>query len=203
GLATVARLAREIGFEGRIVCGHCCALAVQPEHQALATLDAVARAPITIVSLPATNLLLQDAVTGRTPRQRGLTLVKEARARGIPVLIASDNVQDPFCPVGSFDPLEAFSAGVLAGQLDQPFDIGSESLCRADWLTRGPPAPPLQAGSPADWTVFGNANVQGFPSRTQPRTVVRQGRLLADASRHVSLATPPMPPIPPYTRSSA
>ncbi|MDB5999339.1 MAG: amidohydrolase, partial [Rhizobacter sp.] len=190
GLATTARLMRDIGFSGRVVCSHACALAAQPEAQALSTLDAVAGVAITLVALPITNLLLQDATTGRTPRQRGLTLVKEARSRGIPVLIGSDNVQDPFCAVGSFDPIEAFSAGVLAGQLDQPFDIGSESLCRADWLTRGPPAPPLQAGSPADWTVFGQASVQGFPSRTQPRTVVRNGRLLADASRHVSLATP-------------
>ena len=72
------------------------------ETTALKTLDAAARAPITIVSLPITNLLLQDAVAGRTPRQRGITLVKEARARGIPLLLGSDNVQDPFCAVGTF-----------------------------------------------------------------------------------------------------
>ncbi len=95
GLQTTARILREIGYEGRVVCGHICALAAQPEAQAFATLDAVARAPITVVSLPASNLLLQDAVTGRTPRQRGITLVKEARERGIPLLFASDNVQDP------------------------------------------------------------------------------------------------------------
>jgi cytosine deaminase len=98
GLQATARILREIGYEGRVVCGHICALAAQPEAQAFATLDAVARAPITVVSLPATNLLLQDAVTGRTPRQRGITLVKEARERGIPLLFASDNVQEPHAP---------------------------------------------------------------------------------------------------------
>ena len=95
----------------------------QDEATALATLDAVAQSPITLVTLPITNL----AAAGRhhrpaSPRQRGLTLVKEARARGIPVLVASDNVQDPFCPVGSFDPLEALATGVLAAQLGAPFD---------------------------------------------------------------------------------
>lgn len=177
GLATTVALLKELNFAGRVVCGHVCALAAQPEGQALATLDAVANAPITLVSLPITNLLLQDAQTGRTPRLRGITLVKEARARGIPLLIASDNVQDPFCPVGSYDPVEALSAGVLAAQLGRPFDLWSESLCRADWLMSPPAsaAPPLQVGSAADLVIFRTADPNGWPSRAQARTVLRNG----------------------------
>ncbi|MBN9409744.1 MAG: amidohydrolase family protein [Burkholderiales bacterium] len=175
GLLAVAELSRAMGFAGRIVCGHVCALAAMPESQALAVLDAVARAPITLVSLPITNLLLQDAVTGRTPRQRGITLVKEARARGIPLLFASDNVQDPFCPVGSFDPLEAFAAGVLAAQLDAPFDRWSDTLCRHDFLARGRPGPASLAGQPADLLLFPDADATGFPSRTARRVVLRAG----------------------------
>jgi cytosine deaminase len=130
------------------------------------------------VTLPITNLLLQDATTGRTPRQRGLTLVKEARARGIPVMVASDNVQDPFCPVGSFDPLEALSTGVLAAQLDAAFDQWSESLCRADWLRTGPATNPLHPGASADLALFTQADHWGFPSRTHSRVVLRQGRVV-------------------------
>ena len=185
GLATTAALPKELCFEGHVVCGHTCALAAQDEATALATLDAAAQSPITLVTLPITNLLLQDATTGRTPRQRGLTLVKEARARGIPVLVASDNVQDPFCPVGSFDPLEALATGVLAAQLDAPFDQWSESLCRADWLRTGAAALPLQPGAAADLLVFTQANHWGFPSRTQGRVVLRQGRV---ASGHAPAA---------------
>jgi len=177
GLATLARLLREIGFEGRVVCGHLCALAAQDEAEALATLDAVARAPITLVSLPATNLLLQDAVAGRTPRRRGLTLVKEARERGIPLLLASDNVQDPFCRLGSYDPVDALAAGALAGQLPEPFDTWSEALCRADWLERPTPAAPALVGAPADLVLFVDADVHGFPSRAARRVVLRGGCL--------------------------
>ena len=175
GLATAAALIKEIGFAGHVVCGHNCALSAQEELQALATLDAVAQTNITLVTLPLTNLLLQDAIAGRTPRQRGITLVKEARARGIRVLLASDNVQDPFCHVGSYDPLEAFAAGVLAGQLEKPFDTWSESLCRADWLRSGPAAPPLQIGSTADILIFKEASAWSFPSRTHDRIVMRGG----------------------------
>ncbi|RYY91570.1 MAG: amidohydrolase, partial [Comamonadaceae bacterium] len=175
GLATAARLLREIGFEGRVVCGHNCALAAQPEAQALATLDAVARAPITMVSLPATNLLLQDAVTGRTPRQRGITLVKEARERGIPLLFASDNVQDPFCRLGSFDPVDALATAALAAQLDDPFDTWSQTLCRGDWLARGTPGQPTLVGAPADLVLFTEADIHGWPSRAAARVVLRDG----------------------------
>lgn len=178
GLATTAALVKELGFPGHVVCGHNCALAAQGDAQALATLDAVAQANITLITLPMTNLLLQDATTGRTPRQRGITLVKEAKARGIRVLIATDNVQDPFCHVGSYDPLEAFAAGVLAGQLDAPFDVWTESLCRADWLRAGPAAPPLQIGSAADLLIFKEASALSFPSRTHERVVLRQGQVV-------------------------
>lgn len=179
GLATTAALLREMSFSGRVVCGHCCALAVQPEAQALATLDAVAAAPITMICLPTTNLLLQDAHTGRTPRQRGLTLVKEARERGIPLLISTDNVQDAFCRAGSFDPVEALGVGALAAQLEAPFDVWSESICRADWLTRTPNRPPMSVGAVADLVVFSAAEVHSWPTRAQSRVVLRAGQVMA------------------------
>ena len=179
GLAHMAELVPALGLQGRVVCGHTCALAAMPEDRALNILDAVARAGLTLVTLPITNLLLQDAVTGRTPRQRGLTLVKEARARGIPLLLASDNVQDPFCPVGSFDPLEAFGVGVAMGQLSQAFDDWTDTLCRRDWLGRGGAPQPWGLGCEADLLIFPQANAWGFPSRTASRVVLRQGRRLS------------------------
>jgi len=179
GLATTAALLRELAFGGRVVCGHTCALAAQPDAQALATLDAVAKTPITLVALPTTNLLLQDAQTGRTPRQRGITLVKEARARDIPLLISTDNVQDAFCRAGSFDPVEALAVGALAAQLDQPFDLWSETVCRGDWLTRQPNTPPLQSDAPADLVIFTAADAHGWPTHAHSRVVLRAGRVVA------------------------
>jgi cytosine/creatinine deaminase len=190
GLAATARILHETGFDGRVVCGHTCSLAAQPEAQALATLDIVARAPITLVSLPITNLLLQDATTGRTPRLRGLTLLKEARERGIPLLIASDNVQDPFCRVGSYDPVEALAAGVLAAQLDQPFDVWSESLCRADWLGRSAQSTPSLIGAAADLVIFTGADAWGWPSRAARRTVLRGGVALPSHDTTIERPSP-------------
>jgi cytosine/creatinine deaminase len=175
GLAATAALLRELAFGGRVVCGHTCALATMPEAAALATLDAVANVPITLISLPTTNLLLQDAATGRTPRQRGLTLVKEARERGIPLLFSSDNVQDAFCRIGSYDPVEVLGTAALVAQLDEPFDRWSETICRGAWLSREPGRMPLQPGAPADLVVFPAAEPRSFPTRAHARFVVRDG----------------------------
>jgi cytosine deaminase len=166
---------REIGFEGHVVCGHTCALSAQDRTQAMRTLDEVAKVKMSLVTLPMTNLLLQDAVTGKTPTQRGLTLVQEARHRGIPVMVASDNVQDPFCTYGSYDPLDALTTGALAAQLPDVFDQATQSICRKDWLTGTAYTAPLQVGSDANFIVFRQANVWGFPSQTHDRVVVRNG----------------------------
>ena len=181
GLESIAREALALSFKGRIVCGHTCALAHKTEQEAQAILQAVKDADITLVCLPVTNMILQDAVTGRTPRLRGLTLVKEAQALGICVMVASDNVQDPFCPVGSYDPLEALGLAVPLAQLPDAFDLWSQAICRSDWLSsKHSPraAKPLSAGAPANLVVFEKASHQGFPSRSHERLRVREGVLI-------------------------
>src|SRR4051812_17608414 len=180
GLATTAALLRELRFEGRVVCGHNCALSAQTPERALATLDAVARAPITMVALPTTNLLLQDASPGRTPRQRGITLIKEARERGIPVLISTDNVQDAFCRVGAYDPVEALATAALAAQLDDPFDAWSDAICRHDWLVREQrEQATLAPGDTADFVMFDDARAASWPADAHARRVLRAGVPLA------------------------
>jgi cytosine deaminase len=164
GLAHIARRAAELRFAGRIVCSHVCALAVKPEDEALSILDSVAGVPITLIALPITNLMLQDAVAGRTPRQRGLTLLKEARSRGIPVLIGSDNVQDAFCPIGTYDPVDALRLAVVAGQLDEPFDVWSQSICRTDWVDGTPASTPSLIGLSGELTVFPVTDAYVWPA---------------------------------------
>lgn len=171
GLAKVTEWVWRHRYEGHIVCGHACALAVHDSSQALALLDEIAKAPITLVALPTTNLLLQDAHPARTPRQRGLTLLKEARERGIPVLIASDNVQDAFCSLGDFDPVNVLGVAVMAGQLDDGFDTWSASICRTDWLGPRPTSRYSLEGKPATLIVFPDADVHTWPANSARRVL--------------------------------
>lgn len=111
-------------FPGRVVAGHCCSLARQDDETVDRTLDLVAEARIGVVSLPMCNMYLQDrqmaeaAEHRRTPRWRGVTLLHEMKARGIPVAVASDNTRDPFYAYGDLDGLEVLREATRICHLD-------------------------------------------------------------------------------------
>jgi cytosine deaminase len=103
----------------KVLVGHCCSLAMQDAARADETLDKVAAAELSIVSLPMCNLYLQDRRhDGTTPRWRGVTLLHEMRQRGIPVALASDNTRDPFHAYGDLDMMETYRLGTRILHLD-------------------------------------------------------------------------------------
>lgn len=120
GLEIIADVANAMGFEGPILCGHCCSLMNVDGDALTRLLDKVARAKITIASLPTSNLYLQGR-TGGTPDRRGLTRIHELIAAGVNVAIGTDNVRDAFCPVGKHDPVHSLSTAILAAQFNPPF----------------------------------------------------------------------------------
>lgn len=134
GLRFLANWLTEHNFSGSITCGHACGLSQIDSAEAQQILAILSQHQVNVVSLPATNLLLQDATPKRTPRTRGLTLVKEIRANGIPVMFASDNVCDAFCPMGDYNPLEALKLAVYTAQLNEAFDVWSSSICDVKYL---------------------------------------------------------------------
>ncbi len=120
GLGMIADLTIETGFSGPVLCGHCCSL-MNVEGDALARLlERIARSGICVTSLPTTNLYLQGRGLG-TPERRGLTRLRELKAAGVPIAVASDNVGDAFCPTGAHDPMAALNLAVMVGHLDPPF----------------------------------------------------------------------------------
>ena len=166
-------------FSGHICCSHGCALAAGSEQQAQEVLSLLATQRVTLIALPMTNLLLQDAVTHRTPRQRGITLLKEAQAAGIPVLIGCDNVQDAFCPAGSYDPLDTLACALFALQLDNVFDRHSRLICDVAALSgEAAPALPLAPGSAASLVLFPGSDSLTWPLNSAARLVFHHGRLI-------------------------
>ncbi|MEM1302558.1 MAG: cytosine deaminase, partial [Pseudomonadota bacterium] len=117
-LRSIAQTVIDRGFDRAVTVGHLCSLSVMEEREALETLDVVARAGLHVVSLPMCNMYLQDRHAARTPRNRGITLVHEMAARGIPVSFASDNTRDPFYAYGDLDMLEVMREATRIGHLD-------------------------------------------------------------------------------------
>lgn len=180
-LRRIADKALEHGFEGRILAGHCCSLARQPDGEVLETLDRVARAGVAVVSLPMCNMYLQDRrQDGTTPRWRGVTLLHEMKARGIEVAVASDNTRDPFYAYGDLDMLEVYRQATRTIHFDHPV---------ADWPATVGPTPArimrlpgygvLAAGGAADFIVFRGRSWTELLSRPESdRIVVRDGRAI-------------------------
>jgi cytosine deaminase len=175
-LKVIADMAIERRFPPRILVGHCCSLALQEDDERRKTVDAVARAGLSVVSLPMCNLFLQDRHAGRTPRWRGVTALHELKTAGVKVMIASDNTRDPFYPYGDLDMMETWREGVRILHLDYPF---------ADWATAVSAAPAnamgldlgvLRPGGRADMILTRARDFTELLARPQSdRIVVRNG----------------------------
>ncbi|MES0196958.1 cytosine deaminase [Mesorhizobium sp. M0011] len=180
-LKKIAEAALWNGFEGNILVGHCCSLARQPDLDVLDTLDKVAKAGLAVVSLPMCNLYLQDRRSDNTtPRWRGVTLLHEMKARGIPVAVASDNTRDPFYAYGDLDMLEVYRMATRILHFDHPV---------ADWPQAVTATPAsvmrldgfgtLASGGDADFILFKGRSWTELLSRPESdRIVVRAGRTI-------------------------
>lgn len=164
-------------YEGRVLVGHCCSLAVQPDDYARATMDRVAEAGLSVVSLPMCNMYLQGR--GGTPRWRGVTLVHELMARGVNVCFASDNTRDPFYAYGDLDMLEVWREATRIAHLDHPVGDWPASFFSNPAAAMGVAAGRLRDGGPADLVIFPARNWTELWARPWPdRLVIRDGRPL-------------------------
>jgi cytosine deaminase len=182
-LGQVARATIRHGYHGRVVCGHCCSLAVQPPDVMEKTLDLCAEAKLAVVTLPMINMYLQDRSKGQTPKWRGVTRLHELSAREIPVAIASDNCRDPFFAFGDHDMLEVYTQAVRIAHLDKPYGQWPRSVTTIPAGLMGLRSSGFIArGSPADLVLFRARTMSELLSRPQSdRVVLRAGRLIDTA----------------------
>lgn len=171
------------GLEGRVTAGHCCSLDFMDQRAADRVMDKVARARINIVTLPACNLNLQGR--GMHPTPRGLTRVKELLARGVNVVIGSDNVQDPFHPVGNYDLLHAANIAAMAAQM-----TSRDELLETIRMVTNRPAQALGLegyglfeGARADLIVLdAHSRIASVTELPQRLAVFKAGRLVSSTS---------------------
>ena len=171
------------GMQGRVTAGHCCALSAATPDAAKRIIAGFAEAGIAVITLPAANLFLQGRDADQLP-PRGLTRVRELRDAGVRVAAASDNIQDPFIPIGSGDLLEIARWTLVAGQL------GLGDLATAFDMVSSIPAGILGLGN--DWGIRAGARADLLitdaedaddlvASGAANRTVMVAGRVVAGA----------------------
>ncbi|KAK9806482.1 hypothetical protein WJX73_001862 [Symbiochloris irregularis] len=180
GLLYVAEKTIQHGYQGRVVCGHCCSLVLQPRSEQQRIIKAARQAGITVVSLPQINQWTQDRDHDAcfTPRWRGVTAVHELRRAGVPVAIASDNIRDQFYAYGDLDMLDVFGQSCRICHLDRPYGEWPCSVTSVPAAAMGLPGHcSIRSGAPADCVVFRARNYSELLSRPQlDRVIIRNGR---------------------------
>jgi cytosine deaminase len=179
-LEVIADMALAHRFPGKILCGHCCSLALQSPEAEARVIGKLKEAGVAVVSLPMCNLYLQDRQAGRTPRWRGVTPLKELKAAGVPVMVSSDNTRDPFYAYGDLDALEILREATRILHLDHADLDWAGAVTRAPAeVMRLADAGRLAVGGKADLVITRARSVTELFSRPQSdRAVLIQGKAI-------------------------
>jgi cytosine deaminase len=181
-LAMVVDATERSGWQGRVTAGHVCALAAADDTYADEVIAGCARAGITVVSNPVTNLVIQ----GRGDRglvRRGTTRVRELMAAGVPVAFGQDCVKDGFYPFGRGDLLEVALVSAHAAHLatveEQHKALAAvTTVPAAAWHLGG--AYGVQVGARADLQLYAAASwPEVLRLQDPPRHVWFRGRPVA------------------------
>lgn len=116
-----------------VLASHCCSLAYASAADRARVLAKVKAAGISLITLPACNLVLMGRRSSE-PKPRGALPVLEALQLGINVCAGTDNVGDPFQPWGDYDPLQSAAICAQVAQVDDAalaFSLVSTSVAGA------------------------------------------------------------------------
>jgi cytosine/creatinine deaminase len=171
--ALVADAVMARGLRRRVALSHLCALGTLDANSAAALIDKLARAEITVVALPETNLFLQDRGE-RTPIRRGITLIRELLAGGVTVRLGTDNIRDWFFPFGDGDMLETARIAAIAAHLDDEAQLIA-AICDG----RGT----IEEGTVADLVLLRVSSFDdALAQRPAERMVFKAGRQVAGSA---------------------
>ena len=178
----LATLALRSGLRERVTASHTTAMGSYNGAYAYKLQRLLVRSGINLVSNPMVNLALQGRFDDY-PKRRGLTRVKEMLAAGVNVAFGSDDVMDPWFPMGTANPLQVAHTGVVAAQLTGQAEIAEAfamvSSRGAEVLGLGD-AYGLEVGRPANLVVIPAASpMDAVRRQVRPQWVVARGRLVA------------------------
>lgn len=160
-----------------ITVGHIVSLAVQDAGTRRETSARLADAGVGVVTLPQTNLFLQGRGEGPV-RPRGLTALGDLYEAGVNVAAGSDNIADPFNPLGRADPLETASLLIASAHLDLATALtaigdGARTLL-------GVPPSGISVGAPADLLAVRADSLAFAVAQAPPdRVLWRSGAIVA------------------------
>lgn len=176
GFSVIVAATKRHNMAGRVLCGHACSLSLRSSEELNRILDAAADAGTALVSLPTSNLYLQDRLGGKSPRLRGVAPLKEARRAGMDAMLGSDNVRDAFYPYGDYDPLSVLRLAAPVCHLAPDEWLDSITTLPARFIGSDR-VKELSAGGAANFIWHDAKDIDDLISRPQARRVVwRDGK---------------------------
>lgn len=196
GVTTIEYVCRKVlqeGYGRRTNVSHLCSLAALADTTALGVIENIARAGITVVALPSTNLYLQGR-DDTPPVRRGVTRIRDLLAAGVTVALGSDNICDPFNPFGNADPLDSALIAAHAAHMGASADFGRllEMVTGAAAAVMGIDHHGIAVGSRADFILCRSSSPEHL-IRTRPsrELVFSRGRVISREETVSWLTTAP------------
>ncbi|MBI1963041.1 MAG: amidohydrolase family protein [Candidatus Rokubacteria bacterium] len=183
----IVRQTVQNGWQGRVALGHLTELAALPAAEQDAIAAQLAAARIGVISLPATDLYLMGRRDEANVR-RGLTPIRRLLAAGVPVALATNNVRNPFTPVGTADLAHLTFLAAVAAHMGTPELMRELVACVTTHAARilGVADHGLAPGCRADLVVWECERpeeiVMSLPAR---RWIVKGGRITIEHERRV------------------
>jgi cytosine deaminase len=175
------------GWQGRVAVGHLSELAALPAYEQDDIAGAIAEAGVGVISLPITDLYLMGRRDESNVR-RGLTPIRRLRAAGVPVALASNNICNPFTPMGTGDLTHVGFVAAAAAHFGTPEDLRAivrmltTDAARVIGLTEYG----LAAGRRADLVVWECTSVEDIVATLPDRAfVLKDGRITVEHTRTV------------------
>ena len=188
----IAKYALESDMKNLVTASHTTAMHNYDNDYAAKLISLIKRSGINIVTNPFSNSMLQNRLDGY-PRKRGHTRVDQLLESGVNVSIGSDNIMDPFNPLGKGSMLQAIHflshTGHLSGEEDMKklFDMITKNAA----ITFNDSDYGIEASNNADFIILDAKNEkEAIRLNSECLYVIRRGKVLLEtkpAVRNLSL----------------
>ena len=169
-------------MQGRVSASHTTAMHNYNNDFAQKLIGNLKRADLNIITNPFPNSCLQNRTDGY-PRHRGHTRVDELAAAGVNVAAGSDDIMDPWYPMGKGSPLTVVNLlmnyAQMSGydQISYLFDMithnGAKALGLKDYG--------IKPGNPADFIILdADSEFDAIRLCSEVLYTVRRGKIIAE-----------------------
>ena len=174
GLKLLLEVLGQVKNDISITCSHLSSMGLLREQAISHLAKKMAKYKLKVVALPLTNSWLLGRKDRSTLIKRPLAPVFQLQKAGVVVSVGGDNVNDPWFPLSSFDPINLMAFSMPIAHLSpwdrlglSPFTSSPAHLLRLPWDGL------FQKGSPADFILLdSNSWVKALSERPKRKVVV-------------------------------